>query len=432
MAATAGARGAEGGLHRLRSIVGGSAGNLVELYDWFAYASFALYFAKAFFPHGDRTAQLLSTADVFGVGFFARPVGAWVMGLYADRAGRKSAMVLSVSLMCVGSLVIGLCPGYAMIGVGAPTVLVLARILQGFSLGGEYGVSATYLSEMAGRAHRGFWSGVLYSTFIAGQLLAIGTLLLLQAALTPAQLDAWGWRIPFFIGGALALAVYWLRRSMRETSSFAAKGPERASTMLLFLKHPRASLIVFGLTAGGTLSYYTFTTYIQQFLVDTSGFSKAAATQITAGALLVFMLIQPVFGALSDRIGRRPLLLAFGVFGVLCTWPILSTLAHTTSTAAAFPLVMAGMAIVALYSSVNAIVKAELFPTEVRALGVALPYSFANALFGGSAEYVALWFKQVLHHDSWFYTYVTVIVGASLLVYAFMRDTKAHSRILET
>src|SRR6185369_388741 len=149
------------GLSRLRSIVSGSAGNLVELYDWFAYASFSLYFAKVFFPNAnhDATLELLSTAAVFWVGFLFRPLGAWVMGLYADRAGRKAAMVLSVSLMCFGSLVIGLCPGYATIGVLAPTILVGARILQGISLGGEYGISATYLSEMAGKQHRGFWSG---------------------------------------------------------------------------------------------------------------------------------------------------------------------------------------------------------------------------------------------------------------------------------
>ena len=421
----------KGALYRLRSIVTGSAGNLVEIYDWFAYASFALYFAKVFFPRGDQTAQLLNTAGVFAVGFLFRPIGAWLMGLYADRAGRKAAMLISVALMCLGSLVIALCPGYATIGVAAPTILVLARILQGLSLGGEYGTSATYLSEMASRAHRGFWSGVFYFTLIGGQLLAIGALLVLQATLTPAQLDAWGWRVPFFIGGALALSVFWLRRGMDETPSFHAKGQERARTMLLFTQHPRESLVVIGLTAGGTLSYYTFTTYIQKFLVDTSGFSKEAASQINAGTLLLFMLMQPALGALSDRIGRRPLLIAFGALATLCTWPILSTLSHTSDYWTAFALVTAALAIVACYSSVNAVVKAELFPAHIRALGVALPYSIANALFGGSAEYVALWFKKTIGHPTWFFTYVTVVTGMTLLVYVFMRDTKKHSRILE-
>jgi MHS family alpha-ketoglutarate permease-like MFS transporter len=419
-----------GGFGRLRSILTGSAGNLVEVYDWFVYAAFALYFARSFFPHGDQTAQLLNTAAVFGVGFFARPVGAWAMGLYADRAGRKAAMVASVSLMCFGSLVIGLCPGFATIGAAAPVILVLARILQGASLGGEYGTSAVYMSEMAGRTHRGLWSGVFYSTLIAGQLLAMATLLILQATLSDAELAAWGWRIPFFLGGALALTVFWLRRGMAETPSFQARGAVRATTWGLMASHPRESLIVMGLTAGGTLGYYTFTTYIQKFLVNTSGFSKDAASLLTAGGLLVFMLVQPLMGALSDRVGRRPMLIGFGVLGTATTWPILSTLAHTHDPGTAFALIIAALVIVSAYSSVNAVVKAELFPTEMRALGVALPYSLANALFGGTAEYVALWFKSK-GNEPGFYTYVTLVIAASLGVYVLMRDTRAHSRIVE-
>ncbi len=424
------ASGERGGFYRLRSILAGSAGNLVEVFDWFAYASFAIYFAKVFFPGGDQTAQLLKSAAVFAIGFLARPVGAWAMGLYADRKGRKSAMVASVLLMCVGALMIAVCPGYAQIGEAAPVVLLLARVLQGISLGGEYGVSATYLSEMAGRDHRGFWSGVLYFTLISGQLAAAITLNVLQATLSPEALQAWGWRIPFFIGGALAISVFFIRRGMSETPSFAKRGPERASSLLLFMRHPRESLIVIGLTAGGTLSYYTYTTYAPQFLVNTAGFSKHAAASINTGTLLVFMLLQPLIGALSDKIGRRPMLIAFGVLGAASAWPILSNLAHATSYWGAFALVMTSLAIVALYSSVNAIVKAELFPTEVRALGVALPYAIANAIFGGGAEYVALAFKHA-GHETWFFTYVTVVVGCSLLVYVFMRDTKKTSRIVE-
>ena len=420
----------KGVLWRLRSIVGGSAGNLVEIYDWFAYATFAIYFAKVFFPKGDQTLQLLNTAAVFAVGFLFRPIGAWIMGLYADRAGRKAAMVTSVSLMCLGSLVIGLCPGYAAIGWAAPAILLAARILQGVSLGGEYGVSATYLSEMAGRKHRGFWSGMFYFTLIGGQLAAAVTLNVLHATLPAAALEAWGWRVPFFIGGALALSVFWMRQGMDETPSFARKGTERASTLMLFARHPRESLTVIGLTAGGTLSYYTYTTYAPQFLVNTAGFTKAAAAEINTLTLLIFMLLQPVFGALSDKVGRRPLLIGFGVLGSVTAWPIMSTLAHTHDYWTAFGLVMAALTIVALYSSVNAIVKAELFPTEVRALGVALPYAIANALFGGGAEYVALWFKSQ-KHETWFFTYVTVMVGVSLVVYVLMPDTRKHSRIME-
>jgi MFS transporter, MHS family, alpha-ketoglutarate permease len=415
---------------RLRSIVGGSAGNLVEWYDWYAYAAFALYFADDFFPEGDSTAQLLNTAAVFAVGFLVRPLGAWLMGLYADRAGRKAALTLSVALMCAGSMVIALCPGYAQIGAAAPVILLLARLVQGLSLGGEYGASATYLSEMAGRERRGFWSSFQYVTLIAGQLIALAVLLVLQQAMPEAALESWGWRVPFVIGGVLAVSVFWLRRGLDETPSFAAKGAERASAMLLFLKHPRETLVVAGLTAGGTLAFYAYTTYMQKFLANTTGYSKAEATRITAAALVVFMLLQPLVGALSDRIGRKPVLIAFGVLGVLCTWPIFTALETAREPLQAFLLVMAALVIVSGYTSVNAVVKAELFPTHVRALGVALPYAIANAAFGGTAEYVALWFKSE-GVERWFYLYVTAMIGASLVVYALMPDTRRASRIVE-
>jgi len=421
---------AKGGASRLKSIMAGSAGNLVEIYDWFAYSSFAIYFAKVFFPHGDRTLQLLNAAAVFLVGFLFRPVGAWLMGRYADHKGRRAAMVLSVSLMCLGSLIIGLTPGYAAIGPLAPAILVGARILQGISLGGEYGTSATYLAEMAGRKHRGFWSGIFYMTLILGQLGAALTLNLMQAAMPGEAIQAWGWRVPFFVGGALALAVFWIRRGMDETPSFARRGAERASLLMLFARHPRASLTVIGLTAGGTLTYYVYGAYTLQFLVNTAHFTKAAAAAINTGTLALFIISQPFFGALSDRVGRRPLLIAFGILGSLTAWPILSALAHAHDFWTAFALVMAGMLIVSLYTSINAVVKAELFPTEVRALGVALPYALANSIFGGGAEYVALGFKNA-GHESGFFTYVTVVVLLSLAVYVWMPDTRKTSRIVE-
>jgi len=425
------------GARRLRSILGGAAGNVLETFDWFAYAAFALYFSKIFFPADSQTAQLLSSAAVYAVGFFARPLGAWIMGLYGDRVGRRSAMLLSVALMGVGSLMVALCPGYAQIGAFAPAILVSARILQGISMGGEYGNGATYISEMAGRRHRGFWSGVFYSTLMTGQLLALGLLLLLNALLPAADMRDWGWRIPFFLGGIMALGILWVRRGMDETPSFAALsktrsggGAGRVTTWQLLSRYPRQTLTVMGLTAGGTLAYYTFGTYVQKFLANTAGFTTGQASLITASAMLVFVLAQPAMGALSDRVGRRPLLIAFGVLGALFTWPILSTLARTSDPWAATGLVTAALMIVCAYTSVNAVVKAELFPTELRALGVSLPYSVANALFGGTAEYVALWFKQD-GHESRFYSYVTVVILGSLLVYLTMRDTARHSAIVE-
>jgi MHS family alpha-ketoglutarate permease-like MFS transporter len=424
------------GPHRLRNILGGSAGNLVEWYDWYTYSAFTLYFAPIFFPSGDRTLQLLNTAAVFAVGFVMRPIGAWVMGIYADRHGRKAGLTLSVTLMCTGSLMIAVTPGYASIGFLAPAVLVLARMLQGLSVGGEYGASATYLSEMAGRDRRGFYSSFQYVTLISGQLVALFVLLALQSALPDAALKAWGWRIPFVIGAGLAVLVFYLRRRLAETESFVAAqreapaGTPRSSGAALFREHPAEAWLVMALTAGGTLAFYAYTTYMQKFLVNTSGFSNAASTQITAAALFVFMLLQPVFGALSDRIGRKPVMVGFGVGGLLLTYPIFRLLEGVSDPFVAFALVLAALVVVSGYTSINALVKAELFPAHIRALGVALPYAIANTLFGGTAEYVALWLK--LHEmERAFYWYVTALIGLSLVVYLRMRDTQRTSRIAE-
>lgn len=411
---------------RLRSIVGGSLGNLVEWYDWYVYAAFSLYFAHAFFPSGDRTAQLLSTAAIFAVGFLMRPIGAWVMGIYADRHGRKAGLALSVGLMGGGSLLIALLPTAETIGLAAPALLLVARMLQGLSVGGEYGASATYLSEMAGRERRGFVSSFQYVTLIAGQLCALAVQLLLQAVMSEAALETWGWRIPFAIGAVLALLVYRLRRKMAETPDFhAAKADEaapRSSGLALLRHHPGEAALVIALTAGGTLAFYAYSTTMQKYLVNTAGFKRQTATAIMTGALFLFMCLQPVMGALSDRIGRRPLLIGFGLAGTLFTIPLFRAIGSAGNPFTAFLLVSAGLLIVSGYTSINAIVKAELFPAHIRALGVALPYAIANALFGGSAEYVALWLKSV-GHEGWFFSYVSGMCALSLIAYWRMRET---------
>ena len=418
---------------RLKSIIGGSTGNLVEWFDWYVYAAFALYFAPHFFPAGDQTAQLLNSAAVFAVGFVMRPIGAWIMGLYADRKGRKAGLTLSVTLMCAGSLIIALTPGYEAIGVAAPTLLVLARLMQGLSVGGEYGASATYLSEMAGRERRGFFSSFQYVTLISGQLLAVALLIVLQAVMTPEALNAWGWRIPFFVGAALAVVVFWLRRGLAETESFKnirATGAPKSGFWMLITRHPKETMLVMLLTAGGTLAFYAYSIYMQKFLVNTSGFTRETASEINAITLFIFMLLQPLAGGLSDKIGRKPLMIGFGICGVLFTYPIFSTLETTKDPFIAGLLVMGALVIVSGYTSINAVVKAELFPAHIRALGVALPYALANTLFGGTAEFVALKFKS----SGWeqgFYWYVTAMIGVSLIIYLFMRDTAKNSAIRE-
>ncbi|RJG12776.1 MFS transporter [Pseudomonas cavernicola] len=414
---------------RLKSIFSGSVGNLVEWYDWYVYAAFSLYFAKAFFPQGDLTAQLLNTAAIFAVGFLMRPVGGWLMGIYADRKGRKAALVASVLLMCFGSLIIALTPSYETIGVAAPVLLVFARLLQGLSVGGEYGTSATYLSEMATKEQRGFFSSFQYVTLISGQLIALAVLILLQQTLSVEQLESWGWRVPFFIGALCAVVAMLLRRDMEETDSFTKKKDKPKESLLrTLLRHPKEVLTVVGLTMGGTLAFYTYTTYMQKYLVNSAGMSKGDATMISAATLFLFMLLQPIVGALSDKIGRRPILITFGVLGTLCTVPILSTLQSIQTWWGAFFLIMFALIIVSGYTSINAVVKAELFPTEIRALGVGLPYALTVSIFGGTAEYIALWFKSI-GMESGFYWYVTACIACSLLVYVFMKDTRTNSRM---
>lgn len=417
---------------RIRAIVSGSIGNLVEWYDWYAYAAFSLYFAPVFFPGKDATANLLQTAGIFAVGFLMRPIGGWLFGSLADRKGRKWAMTLSVLIMSFGSLMIAITPSYNQIGIAAPILLLLARLLQGLSVGGEYGTAATYLSEMAGKGRRGFFSSFQYVTLIGGQLVALGIQLILQNLfLTNEQMHSWGWRIPFFIGALLSLVAFYLRRNMEETADFEKSkqaSNEQKGSLKELLHHPKAVATVVGLTLGGTIAFYTYTTYMQKFLVNTVHLSKAESTQLTFASLFIYALLQPLFGALSDRIGRRPLLIGFGILGTLLTVPILTMLSHTTDLFTIFLLMMAALLIVSGYTSINAVVKAELFPAKIRALGVGFPYSVTVAIFGGTAEYLALWFKNA-GNESGYYWYTTACIFISLLVYVFMKDTKKTSLI---
>lgn len=422
--------------NRIKAIIGGSIGNLVEWYDWYAYAAFAIYFSASFFPDGDQTAQLLNTAGIFAVGFLMRPVGGWLFGSLADRLGRKKAMTLSVLLMSFGSLLIALTPTYQRIGVAAPVMLLIARLLQGLSVGGEYGVSATYLSEMATSNRRGFYSSFQYVTLIGGQLAALGVQLILQKfVLSEAALLNWGWRIPFVIGAILAIVALYLRRSLHETEAFqkTKKPNHKASTarkgsVKELFRYPKSLLVVVGLTLGGTLAFYTYTTYMQKFLVNTVQLTKQESTLISFISLFIFACMQPFFGLLSDRIGRKPLLIGFGIAGTLGTVPLLQGLSKASNLWEAFFYLIIALIIVSGYTSINAVVKAELFPTHVRALGVGLPYAITVALFGGSAEYVALWFKQQ-QVEQYYYWYVTGCIAFSLSVYLFMKDTGKNSTL---
>ncbi|MGX7001532.1 MFS family transporter [Caballeronia sp. KNU42] len=407
---------------RVFAIVGASSGNLVEWFDFYIYSFLALYFAPAFFPSGNPTTQLLNTAGVFAAGFLMRPIGGWMFGRIADKHGRRTSMMISVLMMCAGSLVICFLPTYASIGAWAPFFLLIARLFQGLSVGGEYGTSATYMSEVALQGRRGFFASFQYVTLIGGQLAALLVLVVLQQVLSTEELKAWGWRIPFGIGALAAVVSLYLRKSLDETTTAETRKLKEAGTLRGLMQHKGAFLTVIGFTAGGSLIFYTFTTYMQKYLVNTAGMHAKTASNVMTAALFIYMIMQPAFGALSDRIGRRTSMLWFGGLATFCTVPLLYALKDVTNPVMAFVLVVVALAVVSLYTSISGLIKAEMFPAEVRALGVGLSYAVANAVFGGSAEYVALFLKSI-GSESTFYWYVTALCAISWIVSLRMRDS---------
>jgi len=410
---------------RIRAILGACSGNLVEWYDFFIYAYTSIYFAALFFPQGDQTTQLLATAGIFAVGFFMRPLGGWIFGYLADTRGRRFSMILSVFLMCGGSLMIAVLPTYESVGMAAPVLLLIARLMQGLSVGAEYGTGATYISEVSRPGKRCFFGSFQYFTIIAGQLLALLTVVVLQNVLALEDLKAWGWRIPFLIGAVSALVVVYLRRSMLETAHVQGDKHKEAGSIKALLRHKKAIVLTLAITAGCSLHFYTFSTYMQKYLVVSAGFDPSTVSFIMTAALVVFMCLQPVFGMLADKIGSRNSMIAFGLLSSVFIVPLLSGLKNVSNPYEAFALVMGGLLIAAFYTPVTGVLKADLYPATVRALGVGLPYALGNALCGGTAEYVALLLRGA-GVESVFYYYVAAMSAITLLAAVLMPDLRKH------
>ena len=413
---------------RLKNILGASAGNFVEWFDWFAYASFAIYFSRAFFPTGDQTAQLLNTAFIFAGGFIARPIGALLFGMYADRRGRRAALMLSVTMMCGGSLLIAVTP--TGLGFVSPLLLVVARLLQGFAVGGEYGASATYVSEMASTAHRGFWSGVLYVTLIGGQLAAMALLVALQHVLSEAALYDWAWRLPFVIGAALAVVVFWIRSGIEETRSFTnatVDVRERGRPLALLVEYPRETAIVLGLTAAGAIGFYTYAVYMQKLLVNSAGFDRTVVSELMTKVLATLLFFPPLVGWLADHVGhKRTLLVAFAASAVLAV-PVLSAISIATDPVQVYLLCLLPLFFLSGYYALSATIKAELYPAHVRAIGVSLPYAVALAIFGGNAETAALYFKTI-GLEAGYYWLVTAVFVVGFIAAACLPAPQRSAR----
>ncbi|WP_313441074.1 MFS family transporter [Novosphingobium sp.] len=408
---------------RIKAIFSACAGNMVEWFDFFVYAYTAIYFAPVLFPAESQTAQLIASAAVFAVGFLMRPIGGWVFGRIADTQGRKIAMTISVTIMCAGSLMIAVVPSYTQIGLLAPIVLLGARLLQGLSVGAEYGTGATYLSEIATKGRRGFYGSLQYTTIIAGQLLALLTIIVLQQILSPAQLGEWGWRIPFLLGAAGAVTVFLLRRSMVETATPHSRSRAETGGLQGLARHRKAVTLVFFFTICGSLYFYTFTTYMQKFLVLSGGLDASTASMVMSLALILFMILQPLFGILSDRIGMRTHMRLFTGLATLAVVPILYGIQNSGSGPVAFALVALGLVIAAFYTPIAGLLKADMFPIEIRALGVGFPYAVGNALFGGTAEYVALNLRSMGMENAYFY-YVALVCFVGFLFAVKMPDLR--------
>lgn len=401
---------------RIVAILKASSGNLLEWSGFYFYSYCMIYLAPSFFPHGNPTTQLLQAAAVFAVGFLARPIGGWFYGRLADRQGRRAALVHSGVVMFIGSLLLAASPSYAMIGYAAPALLTCARLLQGLSVGGDYGTNATYMSEVAMKNQRGFLGSFQYATLIGGQLIAILMMIGLEHFLTKAQLFNWGWRIPFIIGTLGALLSIHLRLSLQESGT-SQKSAKQAGSLKQLLNYKRELLTVFITTAAGSTCFYTFTIYMQKYLINSLGFPSQTTNIMLASALTICMCLQPFLGALSDRIGRvTPMLLFSGLMTVFII-PIAYCLMRTTDIYVAFSLILFALMILSFYTSISGLIKAELFPSQVRALGVSFSYAIANAIFGGSTESVALWTKS-MGMEFVFYGYLTLLCFLSLIVCA--------------
>lgn len=410
---------------RVLSIISSASGNLVEWYDFYVYSFTSIYFASQFFPSdGDVVTELLKSSVVFFIGFLMRPIGGWLFGFIADRYGRKRSLLISVFMMCGGSFLIALLPTYETIGATAAVLLVILRMIQGLSVGGEYGTTATYMSEVALKNYRGFFSSFQYATLIGGQLLASLVMFILALYLTEDQLRAWGWRIPFAIGGLGALVAIYLRRSLHETTSKESRSKGNAGSLKEILhNHRKAFFLVIGFTAGGSLTFYTYTVYMHKYLIATTGFDKHTATTITTAALFVFMLLQPIFGSLADKIGTKASLTIWSTLSIIFTIPALRIIGSTNDTWIAFFVIIGMLCIMSFYTSVSGIVKAEMFPASVRAIGVGLSYAIANALFGGSAEAVALEFKKI-GYESVFHFYIIGMMIIAFIAILLMPDAR--------
>ncbi|MFV3371304.1 MFS transporter [Pseudomonas sp. NY15435] len=410
-----------------RTIIAGSVGNTVEWFDWTVYTAFALYFSHQFFPSDNETTALLATFAVFAIGFAMRPLGGWLIGVFNDRAGRKAALNLTILMMALPSLLISLMPTYASIGIAAPVLMLLARMVQGLSVGGEYGAAATFLAESAPASQRGLYSGFFFASIALGLLFASGLAWSLSQWLSKEQLIDYGWRIPFFIGGLGSLAGFWIRHGVDETATFRKNHEQRRGQRVerplrtLWREHPQAVKRLVGISLLGAFAFYLFVSYLPVHAIRTLGVAPGTAYAASSLALVVFMISQPLFGWLSDRIGRRPQLIVFALGYAALLYPVVNSM--SASFASILAVELFGLLLYGLYSAIAPAIKSELFSTDIRALGIGLPYNLVVAIFGGTTPYLMTWL-QSRGQEQWFLVYVSVMAVITLVAFVRMPETR--------
>jgi MHS family alpha-ketoglutarate permease-like MFS transporter len=410
----------------VRQLVAASIGNAVEWYDWYAYTFLAVYFSGQIFPGdaGDPVVPLLSAFAVFAVGFFLRPIGGLLLGWVADRIGRRGALTVTIVMMGAGSLLMAVLPTYASAGLAAPALLVFARLLQGLSIGGEFAASTTFLVESAPPGRRGLFSSFQYVSTTLGQLVASGLTAVLASTLSKPEMTAWGWRVPFAVGAVIALVGLWIRRTAEEThpDRDGLAAGDRPPLFEALRRYPKASLLVAAVTVAGTVTYYTWTTYFSTYAQTAAGVPAAEALTANTIALAFFALLQPLGGMLSDRVGRKPLLVVFAAGFTVGVVPLLGLVSSAFGVLLLVQCV--GMVLLTGYTSIAAALNAELVPGRVRASGIGFPYSLTVAVFGGTAPYLATWLVSI-GRPGLFPWYVAALALFGLIVYLRLPES-AH------
>lgn len=407
-----------------KTLVGTGIGNALEWYDWQTYATFAPFFATQLFNSDDKVSAMLSALAIFAVGFVARPFGGLLFGWIADRRGRKFALTLAVGIASFGGLLIAVTPTFNSVGVLASAMLLGARLIQGLAHGGEMPSAQTYLTESAPKEKRGLWSSLIYFSGMLGILFATLLGAVLNMALSEEAMLAWGWRVPFFLGAILGVYALVMRARLHATEAFnkIELAVRRESIWPQVLKNKKQALQVIGLTVGFTVSFYVWGVTAPGYASTAFGMDRGQALWASVVGNVVFLIALPLWGMLSDRIGRRPVLM-IGTFGAaVMFFPMMALLREQPWQLAASMSVM--LLFLAACASIVPAVYAELFPTRIRTVGTAIPYALCVAIFGGTAPYLQAWLSSI-GVSVLFSVYAVLLLLVSTAVIAFtLKETK--------